>query len=124
MKFANWALYVVQAKAKYPIGSKIHEAIPALISIDDSNADNVSKLEKVPQCIILSLDPVRKRVSQSFLHQSTTFSFLGEEVNLVGVSGYEGDSASPLQFDPDSFLSFTDEIKSPSLMSFMSLMSY
>ena len=116
MRFSNWALYIVNAKAKYPIGSRIHEAIPSLISSDDDHPTNISKLEKVPESIILSLDPIRRKVTQSFLHQSTNFAFLGDTANLVGVSGYDPDKATPLQFDPATFFSFTDKVHTPSLL--------
>ena len=120
MKFSSWALYILQAKAKYPVDHRMYDAILSLISDDNNAAENMAKLEKVPQAVVLSLEPIRKRITQSFLHQSTELAFLGDAINVVGVSGYEVESAMPLEFDSNKFFSFTDEIQTPSLTAFMS----
>ena len=119
MKFSNWALYVLQAKTKYPAGHRMNDAIPSIVSHSANASENIGKLEKVPQAVVISMDPIRKKLSHSFLHQSTGLSFLGDDVNVVGVNGLETNTAIPVEFDAEQFFSSTAEIKTPSLFSFL-----
>ena len=98
MKFSSWDLYLLQAKEKYPAHHRMYRAILTLIDHTKSAADNIAKLEKVPQALVLSLEPICKRVTQSFLHQSTALEFLGEEANVVGVIGYGKSKPALLEF--------------------------
>ena len=121
MKFANWALYVLQVKSKYPYGHSIHDAIPTILSSDRSTGENISKLEKLPQAVVLSIDPVRGKLSQTFLHQTSGVGLIEDRANVVGICGYDRHTCFPVEFDAGEFFSFTEPINTPSLHSFLSL---
>ena len=88
-----------QAKTKYPAGHCMNDAIPSILSYRANASENIGKLEKVPQAVVISMDPIRNKLSHSFLYQSTGLSFLGDDVNVVGVNGFETNTAIPVEFD-------------------------
>lgn len=119
MKYSTWALYCLEARSKFPFGSKITDDLLHLMSNYGSVHEVLSKIERLPQSIITSLDPMTKKLVHTFLHQSAGSPFDDHDIRIKAISGFYNHSI-PLELDSDDFFGSSNEIKTPTIDAFLS----